>query len=55
MLIGYGRISKGEDQNDALQMRALKEAGCERIYSEAASGGRRDRPKSATSRYEGGS
>jgi DNA invertase Pin-like site-specific DNA recombinase len=35
MLIGYGRISKGEDQDDTLQVQALKEAGCTRIYSEA--------------------
>jgi hypothetical protein len=26
MLIGYGRISKGEDQDDTLQVQALKEA-----------------------------
>ena len=45
MLIGYGRISKGEDQDDTLQVQALEEAGCERIYSEAASGGRWDRPE----------
>ena len=45
MLIGYGRISKGEDQDDALQVQALKAAGCKRIYSEAASGGRWDRPE----------
>jgi DNA invertase Pin-like site-specific DNA recombinase len=45
MLIGYGRISKGEDQDDTLQVQALKAAGCTRIYSEAASGGRWDRPE----------
>ena len=45
MLIGYGRISKGEDQDDTLQVKALKAAGCKRIYSEAASGGRWDRPE----------
>jgi DNA invertase Pin-like site-specific DNA recombinase len=45
MLIGYGRISKGEDQDDTLQVKALKEAGCKRIYSEAASGERWDRPE----------
>ena len=32
MLIGYGRISKGEDQDDTLQVEALKEAGCKRIF-----------------------
>lgn len=45
MLLGYGRISKGEDQNDALQVEALKRAGCTRIFSETASGGRWDRPE----------
>lgn len=45
MILGYGRVSKGDDQNDALQVQALKEAGCERIFSEVASGGRWDRPE----------
>jgi DNA invertase Pin-like site-specific DNA recombinase len=45
MLIGYARISKGEDQSTALQLRALKDAGCKRIFEEAASGGRWDRPE----------
>jgi DNA invertase Pin-like site-specific DNA recombinase len=45
MLIGYARVSKGDDQSDALQLRALEEAGCERIFTEAASGGRWDRPE----------
>lgn len=44
MLIGYARISKGEDQNNALQIQALKQAGVERILEESASGGRWDRP-----------
>ena len=44
MLIGYDRISKGEDQNNALQVDALKAAGCEKLFSETASGGRWDRP-----------
>src|SRR3546814_2705533 len=39
------RISKGDDQSTALQRRALKDAGCERIFEEAASGGRWDRPE----------
>lgn len=42
MLIGYAQVSKGDDQSDALQLRALQEAGCERIFTEAASGGRWD-------------
>jgi DNA invertase Pin-like site-specific DNA recombinase len=45
MLLGYGRVSKGEDQNNALQVEALKQAGCTRIFSETASGGRWDRPE----------
>ncbi len=45
MLIGYARISKGDDQSTALQLRALKDAGCERIFEEIASGGRWDRPE----------
>ncbi len=45
MLLGYGRVSKGEDQNDALQVEALQRAGCTRIFSETASGGRWDRPE----------
>lgn len=45
MFLGYGRVSKGEDQDDALQVAALKHAGCTRIFSEVASGGRWDRPE----------
>lgn len=45
MLIGYARVSKGDDQSTALQRRALNGAGCERIFEEAASGGRWDRPE----------
>lgn len=44
MLIGYARISKGDDQSNALQIRALREAGCKRLFEETASGGRWDRP-----------
>ena len=45
MIIGYSRVSKGDDQNAALQLSAFKEAGVGRVYSEAASGGRWDRPE----------
>lgn len=45
MLLGYARVSKGEDQTNALQVRALRVAGCRRIFEEAASGGRWDRPE----------
>lgn len=47
MLFGYARVSKGEDQSTAAQRRLLREAGAEKIYEEAASGGRWDRPKLA--------
>ncbi len=30
MIIGYARVSKGDDQTTALQLRALKGAGAER-------------------------
>jgi len=45
MLIGYARVSKGDDQSTAAQKRALKDAGCDRLFEEAASGGRWDRPQ----------
>src|SRR4051794_6318587 len=44
MQIGYARVST-DDQDTAVQVTALKSAGCERIYREKASGGRRDRPE----------
>jgi len=44
MLTGYARVSK-DDQETAVQVTALKSAGCERIYREKASGGRWDRPE----------
>ena len=44
MLIGYARVST-DDQDTAVQVAALKAAGCERIYREKASGGRWDRPE----------
>lgn len=44
MLIGYARVSK-DDQDTAIQEAELRKAGCERIYTEKASGGRWDRPE----------
>ena len=44
-LIGYARVSKGDDQSNAAQLRALKAAGCRRLFEEAASGGQWYRPK----------
>jgi DNA invertase Pin-like site-specific DNA recombinase len=44
-LLGYARVSKGDDQTNTLQMKALRAAGCRRIFEEAASGGRWDRPE----------
>ena len=45
MLLGYARVSKGDEQNNALQARALRAAGCRKLFEEAASGGRWDRPE----------
>jgi len=44
-LIGYARVSKGDEQSNAAQARALTTAGCKRVFDETASGGRWDRPK----------
>ena len=44
-LIGYARVSKGDEQSNAAQARALKDAGCKRLFEDTASGGRWDRPK----------
>lgn len=44
MLLGYARVST-QDQDTAVQIAALQDAGCELIFQEKASGGRWDRPE----------
>lgn len=44
MLVGYARVSTS-DQDPALQLDALEQAGCDRVYTETASGAQRDRPE----------
>ena len=44
MKIGYARVST-RDQNADLQVDALKQAGCERIYQDIASGAKSARPE----------
>jgi DNA invertase Pin-like site-specific DNA recombinase len=43
MLVGYARVST-EDQSLDLQRDALREAGCEVVFEDTASGGARERP-----------
>ncbi len=44
-LIGYARVSRGDEQNTRLQVRALKAAGVTKIFQDKASGGRWQRPE----------
>jgi DNA invertase Pin-like site-specific DNA recombinase len=46
MLLGYARVST-DQQDHALQLDALRQAGCTRVFVETASGTRTDRPELA--------
>ena len=45
MLLGYARVSKGDEQNNVLQAKAFRTARCRKLFEETASGGRWDRPE----------
>jgi len=45
MLLGYARLSKGDERNNVLQAKTLKAAGCRKLFEEATSGGRWGRPE----------
>lgn len=45
MDVGYARVSRGDHQDVATQVRILQEAGCGRLYREEASGGDAKRPQ----------
>lgn len=46
MLVGYGRVST-TDQSPAMQEDALRAAGCEKLFIETISSGKKDRPQLA--------
>jgi DNA invertase Pin-like site-specific DNA recombinase len=43
MLVGYARVST-QEQDLALQLDALRGAGCRKVFEEKASGAQRERP-----------
>lgn len=45
MQFGYARVSEHHDQDTTLQLKALQDAGAERVFTEHASGGCWDRPE----------
>ena len=45
MILGYIRVSKGEERNFMLQRKAFEEAMVERVFEEQASGARWNRPE----------
>jgi DNA invertase Pin-like site-specific DNA recombinase len=46
MLVGYARVST-LDQNPAMQQEALRNATCEKVFTDTASGAKADRPQLA--------
>ena len=44
MLVGYARVST-QEQDLALQLDALRAAGCDKVFEEKASGAQRERPE----------
>jgi DNA invertase Pin-like site-specific DNA recombinase len=45
LLLGYASVSRADDQDNAAQVKALRLAGCKRVFEKKASGGRWDRPQ----------
>ncbi len=51
MLVGYARVSTSE-QNLDLQRHALQQAGCDRLFTDVASGVQTSNSRSRTWRWE---